>query len=105
MTPAVQQFLSVFLATLPLVGVIGWAAFQQNSRFDMLGGSLNKRMDMLDKRIDMLGDSINHRMDRLEKRLDDLGEDLKSLGVRVNDHDVRIAKVETRLDNPRLVTK
>lgn len=88
MTPAdIHQFLAVFVATLPLVGVIGWAAFQQNSRFDMLT------------------QSINQRMDRLEKRLDQLGDDLKSLGVRANDHDVRIAKLETRLDAPRMVVK
>jgi hypothetical protein len=80
MSPAIQQFFALFAATIPL---IGWAAFQQNSRFD----------------------GIDRRLDRIDKRLDDLGEDLKSLGVRVNEHDVRIAKVETRLDNPRLFTK
>ena len=83
----IHQFLSVFIATLPLVGVIGWAALQQNSRFDMLT------------------QSFNHRMDRLEKRLDELGDDMKSLGVRINEHEVRIAKVETRLDGPRMVVK
>ncbi len=72
----IHQFLSVFLATLPLVGVIGWAAFVQE-----------------------------RRLARIESQLDSLGQRLEGLGMRVNDHDVRIARVETRLDNPRLVTK
>ncbi len=50
-----QQFLGVFVATLPLMGVIGWAAFAQNQR-----------------------------LGRIETQLDLLGIDLKALGVRSN---------------------
>ncbi|HEX4749913.1 MAG TPA: hypothetical protein VH302_10260 [Bryobacteraceae bacterium] len=39
----------------------------------------------------------------LQQFLDQLGNDLKSLGVRANEHDTRITVLETRLDNPRLV--
>jgi len=47
--------IGVFTGTLPLVGVIGWAAFQNNAR-----------------------------LGRIEKALDTLGEDLKSLGIRTS---------------------
>ena len=71
-----HQFLSVFLATLPMVGVIGWAAFNNSTL-----------------------------LNEILKRLDRIENELRAMGLRVNDHEVRIAKVETRLDNPRLVAK
>lgn len=63
-----QQFLGVFVATLPLMGVIGWAAFAQNQR-----------------------------LGRIETQLDLLGSDLKALGVRSNGHETRITVLETRM--------
>ena len=81
MNPALQQFLAVFAATLPLVGVIGWAAFAQNARFD----------------------AMDRRLGRIEYQLDELGKDLKSLGLRTNEHETRITVLERQ--SPRLVTK
>jgi hypothetical protein len=74
MTPAFQQFLAVFLGTLPLVGVIGWAALTQNQR-----------------------------LSRIESQLDALGRDMKELGVRTAGHETRISVLETRIEGPRVV--
>jgi hypothetical protein len=71
-----QQFLPVFCATIPLIGVIGWAAFTQDKR-----------------------------LGRIETQLDALGNDLKSLGIRANEHEVKIVRLETRIEGPRMITK
>jgi hypothetical protein len=67
--PIFQTALGVSLRGLPLVGVIGWAAFQQSQR-----------------------------LARIEKHLDDLGTDLKALGLRVNTHDTKLAVIEAHLN-------
>ncbi len=74
MNPLFQTALSVSLGGVPLMGIIGWAAFQQTQR-----------------------------LGRIEKQLDELGADLKVLGVRVNTHDTKLAVIETHLNLPKIV--
>lgn len=70
-----QQLLTsaagVFLGSLPLLGVIGWASFPQNSR-----------------------------LSRIESQLDELGKDLKALGIRVSSSETEMAIIKTKLDRP-----
>ena len=70
MTPGFQMFIQVcagvFVGVLPLVGVIGWAAFQQNAR-----------------------------LGRIEKQLDELGSDLKAFGVRMSNVETKVSVLET----------
>ena len=78
MDPALQQMITtvagVFIGSLPLVGVIGWAAFTQNNR-----------------------------LNRIEAQLDELGKDLKNLGIRVSNIEIRVSVAETKLDGPRFI--
>lgn len=78
MTPGTEQFIQVctgvFVGTLPLLGVIGWAAFMQDKR-----------------------------LTRIESQLDELGKDLKALGIRMSNAETKVAVVEAKLDRPHIV--
>ena len=71
---AFQVAAGVFAGTLPLLAVIGWAAFQQTQR-----------------------------LGRIESQLDELGKDLKSIGVRTATSETKIAVIESKLDGPRII--
>lgn len=70
----IQVCADVFAGTLPLIGVIGWAAFTQNLR-----------------------------LGRIEGQLDELGKDLKALGIRTPAVETKVAVIETKLDRPTIV--
>lgn len=77
--------LNVFLGTLPLLLTLAWGLLTNNKALDNIG-----------KRIDSLESSVGKRLDRIDTRLDGLEKDVHSI-------DVRLTKVETRLENTRLV--
>ena len=74
MSPLLQQGISVFVGTLPLIGVIGWAALSQNARFDALGV----------------------RMSRIEAQLDRQGSDISGIRTELSNLNSRVSVLEDR---------
>jgi hypothetical protein len=81
MPPYLQTTFGVFSGTLPLVGTIFWAAFQQNARFD----AITQRFESVDK-----------RLGRIESQID-------TLIKQGAEHNTRIAVIETKLGGEKLV--
>jgi hypothetical protein len=74
--------ISVFLGTVPLLMTIWWGLMSNNQALKAITENLKV---------------LNDRVARVDTKVDDLGK-------KVNEIDVRLARVETRLELPRLVT-
>jgi uncharacterized protein YlxW (UPF0749 family) len=85
--------LQVFYGTVPLVATAVWAIWSNNSR-----------LNELSKRLDDLKNSLNQRIDGLADQVHQQGVKLDGLSEKVSSIDTRLARIETRLDLPKLVT-
>lgn len=80
MNPSIQQFVQVcagvFIGTLPLVAMIGWAAFQNN-----------------------------HRLGLIEDRLKTIETKLDALTIRIGSNETKIAVIEAKIDGQKLIVQ
>jgi archaellum component FlaC len=85
MPPPSDNALQVFYGTLPVVGAILLANWNNNKRLD----DLNKRIGDVNKRIDDFGTSLNKRMDDLALQMTTGFAEVKA----------SIARLETRVSD------
>lgn len=91
--------LSVFVGSLPLLGVIAWFTYQQSDRFRRI----EERVDKLDSRIESRMDRLEARIDRTDGKIDKLTESVNQLVAEVKVIHVRVVKLEEREARPTLV--
>jgi uncharacterized protein YdcH (DUF465 family) len=80
--------LSVFAGSLPLLCVISWFTYQQGDRF---------------KRIEDRLDRVDSRIDRLKNKIDKLTDAVTSLVTELRVMNMRVASLEQKEDQPRVL--